>query len=56
MAGKADLIGGIVDSTSYVQSVPVKDGWKTDYAALGEWPWQLFGIDVDEGSGIDPHG
>jgi hypothetical protein len=56
MAGKADLIGSIVDSTSYLQAVPEKDGWKHDYAAPGEFPWQLVDIDVDRGGTIDPNG
>jgi hypothetical protein len=34
MAGKADLVNSIVDSTSsYIQDVPTHDGWKNDYAA-----------------------
>jgi hypothetical protein len=34
MAGKADIVNGIADGTSsYIQEVPERDGWKTDPSA-----------------------
>ena len=39
MAGKADLVNGIVDipaTPTYIQSVPQNDGWKHDAALVAQ--------------------
>jgi len=45
MAGKADLVNGIVDRDPYLalRKLPIYDGWGDSAAAPGEFPWQLSG-------------
>jgi len=42
MAGKADLVNGIVDrDATALRRLPVYDGWGDTTASPGEFPWQL---------------
>lgn len=57
MAGKADLVNGIVDGTAELQSIPDRDGWRDAAASPGEFPWQLSGGVADTASlSLDPFG
>lgn len=53
MAGKADLVNGIVDrATEELQSIPEKDGWKIPESYAGD-PFastQSSGTEPDSGS------
>ena len=57
MAGKADLVNGIVDrDAAALRKFPVYDGWG-EAAAAGEWPWQLSGGVSDAATlSLDPFG
>ncbi|HET7463120.1 MAG TPA: hypothetical protein VFJ82_17840 [Longimicrobium sp.] len=57
MAGKADLVNGIVDRdpTAALLKFPYYDGWGEAAAATGEFPWQLSGGVADAASlSLDP--
>jgi len=58
MAGKADLVNGIVDrETAALRKFPVYDGWGESAASPGEFPWQLSGGVADAASlSLDPFG
>jgi hypothetical protein len=48
MAGKADLVNSIVDSTSsYIQSIPDNDGWKNGYLAAPAPPAPAGSLPLD---------
>jgi hypothetical protein len=58
MAGKADLVNGIVDrDVTEARRLPVYDGWGETAAATGEFPWQLSGGVADAATlSLDPVG